>query len=307
MTIREAKKQAYSILSNEICKYLTPSPFLDIDCLLMNLLHVERSYLIAHDTDVISDGQYVQFMNMLTKRTQGLPIAYILNEKEFWGLRFYVNESVLIPKSDTEILVQEAILCAKKTFSHNSTFSFLDLCCGSGCIGISVLHTLLQDKVFEHVNCTASDISDKALSIAKINFNSLIYSSNPASMENSLSKTDLIESDLFSAPYFSQKKFDLIVSNPPYVPSTITDELLTDGRSEPRLALNGGKDGLDIIERLIPQAFLHLKPGGCLLLETGEYNAYETAEILQTAGFTDIQHVQDLAGQNRVVISRMEV
>src|SRR5574344_2184336 len=164
MTRRDARKKAYSALTDTNLTYSTPSPFLDIDCFLMKLLNVDRTYLIARDDENIQEYLYDRFLHMLEKRKTGLPVAYILQEKEFWGLRFYVNESVLIPKSDTEILVEEAILCAKKTFSHNSTFSFLDLCCGSGCIGISVLHTLLQDKVFEHVNCTASDISDKALS-----------------------------------------------------------------------------------------------------------------------------------------------
>lgn len=303
MTIREAKKQAYSILSGADCRYKTPSPFLDIDCFLMNILDVDRTHLIAHDDKELADEPYEQFMVMLNKRKKGLPVAYILNQKEFWGLQFYVDESVLIPKSDTEILVEQAILYTKKLSSSCSAFTFLDLCCGSGCIGIAVLHTLLQDEIFDRIHCTASDLSGEALSIAKKNYETLIYSSNSARLKNARSETELIQSDLFTSPSFSNKQFDLIVSNPPYVPSSLTDELLTDGRSEPRLALDGGIRGLDILERLIKNALPYLKNGGTLMLETGEYNAYETAELLAASGFTGIEHVKDLAGQNRVVIA----
>lgn len=304
MTIRDARKQAYSILTRieEPCK--TTSPFLDIDCFLMRLLHADKAYLIAHDDEQLPSQVYADFILMIEQRKKGLPVAYILKEKEFWGLNFYVDESVLIPKSDTEILVEQAILCARQTAQSRTSFTFLDLCCGSGCIGIALIHTLLLKKYFDFIHCTASDISAGVLSVTRKNYTNIIYSSGSGFLKDSKSKTELVQSDLFSSPVFSGRQFDLIVSNPPYVPTSMTGKLLLDGRNEPRLALDGGICGLDILERLIRTALPYLKSGGTLMLETGEYNAYETAALLRSSGFSNIEHVKDLAGQNRVVIAK---
>ncbi len=307
MTIRDARKKGYELLTQEDLFHKTQSPFLDIDLFLGNLLRVDKAYLIAHDDEEIHTDVWVNFESMITKRQKGLPVAYILGEKEFWGLNFYVNDSVLIPKYDTEILVEQALLYAQETLETTGTLSFLDLCCGSGCVGIAILHSLTREKLQEPekkqiaVHCTAADISPEALGVAKKNYTTLMYPFEAGILENQISKARLIQSDLFSSSEFSHKQFDLIVTNPPYVPSSITGDLLSDGRSEPRLALDGGEQGLDIIERLINAAPAFLKKGGVILLETGEYNAFETADLLRSSGFSDIEHVKDLAGQNRVV------
>ncbi len=314
MTIRDARKKAFTILKNTPQPYRPQTPLLDIDCFLMLLLQKDKAFLLSHDDALLTAEQLSLFENMITERSTGRPVAYIVNRKEFWGLDFYVDESVLIPKSDTEILVEEAVCCSKKILENTSHAGILDLCCGSGCVGIALLHSLTKEfhaaglaaGPEKTVRITASDISRDALDVAKKNYQSLIYPDTANTLANAFSETDLIQSDVYVSDYFMNKKFDLIVSNPPYVPSSLTQELLKDGRREPVLALDGGNEGLDVIERIIQKAPSYLKQNGVILLETGEYNAVQTAQLLKESGFSSIEHVKDLSGADRVVKARFK-
>ena len=323
MTIREARKEGVRLLSSaDSSKQVSPTPALDADCILCNILHTNRSSLLAHDEQKLSPSQYKAFCKAVEKRQTGLPVAYIVGHKEFFGFDFIVTQDVLIPKSDTELLVELALdeikkrVCVLKESANGGTgkctgttqahggkpqLYIADVCTGSGCVILSTLKTLEQkhSELCKNIRlvCHASDISEKALRVARKNADRLLNSS-------AIEKPRFFCADLlgFSPPAgsVSENRYDIIVSNPPYVPSKTAAELLEDGRSEPLLALDGGKDGLDIIRRLVPQAFTALKKGGVFLVETGEYNAGETRSLMTKSGFIDIVTYNDFGGLPRV-------
>lgn len=333
MTIREARKEGVRLLSSaDSSKQVSPTPALDADCILCNILHTNRSSLLAHDEQKLSPSQYKAFCKAVEKRQTGLPVAYIVGHKEFFGFDFIVTQDVLIPKSDTELLVELALdeikkrVCVLKESANGGTgkctgtaqahggkpqLYIADVCTGSGCVILSIIKTLenrFTEKAasadfFENVQpradlvCHASDISEKALRVARKNTARLLDGS-------AIEKPRVFCADLLGfcppAGSVSENRYDIIVSNPPYVPSKTAAELLEDGRSEPLLALDGGKDGLDIIRRLVPQAFTALKKGGVFLVETGEYNAGETRSLMTKSGFIDIVTYNDLGGLPRV-------
>ena len=310
MTIREARRSAIGLLeSSALSKQVSPTSALDVDCLLCAVLHTNRSALLAHDEQNLSPSQYKAFCKAVEKRQTGLPVAYIVGHKEFFGFDFCVLPAVLIPKSDTELLTELA-LDEIKTRARNLKESanggkaqlyIADVCTGSGCVILSILKTLEQNRSgsFKDILlvCHASDISEAALSLARKNAARLLDGS-------AIEKPHFFCADLlcFGPPAgsVSENRYDIIVSNPPYVPSKTAAELLEDGRSEPLSALDGGKDGLDIIRRLVPQAFTALKKGGVFLVETGEYNAGETRNLMTKSGFIDIVTYNDLGGLPRV-------
>lgn len=218
-------------------------------------------------------------------------MAYITETKEFYGRDFFVNPSVLIPKPDTEILVHRGIEIISKKLQGNSQVKLVDLCTGSGCVAVSVWKELESSFDVRKMSFFATDISSDALSVAKKNC--------------SFHRCDIkfLLSDLLQAKELVN--LDGIISNPPYVPNKIATKLLKDGRSEPLLALdgdcNGSEDGTGIIAKLLPQGFASLKPGGFIVLETGEYNAELTAKLMEQTGFVDIRIHADLSGMLRVV------
>ncbi len=227
-----------------------------------------------------------KFFNAIEIRKAGLPVAYITGEKEFWGRTFRVTQDVLIPKPDTEILVERAITLIQNF--QNSPVTIMDVCTGSGCIALSLAADCPT------VIVTATDISSKALSVARGNASKLLCGR----------EITFLEADLRGGLPGEIQSWDMIISNPPYVPSKVATGLLEDGRSEPLLALDGGLDGLDLIKPLAQHAFKALKKGGYLLIETGEYNAAGTAAYLKALGFIDILTHRDLAGQDRVIEGR---
>jgi len=329
MTIREARKEAVRLLSSAaLSKQVSPTPALDADCILCNILHTSRSFLLAHDEQNLSPSQYKAFCKAVEKRQTGLPVAYIVGHKEFFGLDFCVSPAVLIPKPDTELLVELALAeiekraaelkesangsaknCTGTKQAHGGEpqLYIADVCTGSGCVILSILKTLEQkySELLKNIRlvCRASDISEAALSLARKNATRLLDGS-------AIEKPRFFCADLlaFGPPpgRVSENRYDIIVSNPPYVPSGVAAELLRDGRNEPLLALDGGKDGTDIIRRLITQSYRALKAGGILLLETGEYNASGTREALTKAGFSDIITFEDLSGLPRVTRARKQ-
>lgn len=309
MTIQEFKNKAVDSL-----KSTSPSPQLDTQVLLEFALGYTKTNLLLKKDEEIPDEKLIWLTNAVETRKKGLPIAYITGHKEFYGYDFIVSPSVLIPKPDTEILVERAIeLIIEKMENHpNQILTICDMCTGSGCIALAVLSTLIDVYKIPYgkiPSFTLVDISPAALEIAQKNAATLT--------PNYSDKLHFVRSNLFEQ--FSQTggySFDLILTNPPYIPHSMVNELLQDGRNEPRLALDGdvtltgdaaytldgdlADDGLEIIRNLIPQAKIHLAPLGKILMETGEYNAKAAALIAEDHGFKTSIHT-DLEGQLRVV------
>ena len=288
---------------------VSATPDLDVQVLLQHAMHYDKTQLLLFADNHIPDEQLEWLYNAIEKRNAGLPVAYITGLKEFYGYNFFVTPEVLIPKPDTEVLVERALEIILEKMEDSSNIEPLricDMCTGSGCIGISVMKTLYAvDKipVEKLPQITMVDISTHALEIAKKNVASLLP------QQEIIKKFNFVRSNLFQN---IEDKFDLILTNPPYVPSSMVDELLADGRSEPRLALDGdmvieslegdefNTDGTSIIKQLILQSCECLNFNATILMETGEYNALKTAEFAQTQGFSTQIHT-DLAGEYRNV------
>ena len=307
MTIREFKKTASVSLSN------SKTPALDAEILLSFFLELNKTQLLLNQNQEISDEKFALLNDAVKRRQSGLPIAYITGHKEFYGYDFFVSPAVLIPKPDTEILVEKAVLFIEEKICANPEriLTICDMCTGSGCIAISVLKTLYETKKIPLERLpkfTLVDISDKALEIARKNAESLLDTVKNGGSAKLLERVRFIQSNLFEQlPY----QFDAVLTNPPYVPSSLTDELLKDGRSEPRLALDGdititgdhadSDDGLEIIRNLMPQIYDHTVFGGFFLMETGEYNMRGAENLSYRAGFRNSRVFNDLEDQERVL------
>ena len=292
-SIFNVKKEIISLLKNSKNPFVSQSPVLDANILLCHFLNLSKTALICNDSRILKETELEIIQKGIEKRLSGLPVAYITKHKEFFGYDFYVDQNVLIPKPDTELLVEQALLAVDKAFAtapeKKADYKIADVCTGSGCIAISVLKTLFQ-KYRASIKVAASDISKAALAVAEKNADTLLS-------QEERQNISFYQGDLFQAFSSSEnQKFDMILSNPPYVPTNLTEELLSDGRSEPRLALDGDSDGLGIIRRLVVEAKNHLKEGGVFFLEAGEYNVEEAGKCLLNAGFTDIFIHKDLAG-----------
>ena len=308
MTLGQLKKDFSEKLKNK-----SPSPQLDMEVLIEHFTGLSKTrQLLNRDLELSPENQKL-LEDALQKRLTGLPVAYITGHKEFFGYDFLVNPSVLIPKPDTEILVERAIdlIIGKMEARPDCLLTICDMCTGSGCIGLSVLKSLIEVYKIpsgQLPKITMIDISADALEVAEKNIEHL-----GLPREN----LRLVRSNLFEQ--FSSDggwTFDLILTNPPYIPHTLVDKLLEDGRNEPRLALDGdvtltgdrpftmegdpADDGLEIIRNLIPQAKAHLSPKGIILMETGEYNAEESSRLAKSYNFRTQIH-PDLEGQLRVV------
>lgn len=305
MTISQARKFALSELKS------SPSPLLDADVILKWILKCDQTFILFHSETELSEPQKNLFCSSIEKRKTGLPVAYITGIKEFFGYDFEVDKSVLIPKPDTELLVENAVNFIEEKFhaaSDCKILSVCDMCSGSGCVGISILKFIEEKKIIPKSllpKIVFADISKKTLDIAKKNSLRLLS-------KCAFEKTVFVQSNLFENLGHSRNGlFDVIVSNPPYIPYSQTVELLKDGRSEPSLALCGDvdlngnltkfDDGLEIIRNLIFQSVDFLNPGGILILETGEYNALQTKKIMEDSGFKDVKIYKDLEGQFRNV------
>lgn len=313
MTIEDFKKIALKELKN------SPSPLLDVNVLLEHFLGLNKTQILLNYKKEILPEQEDFLLQAVQKRKTGLPIAYITGKKEFFGYEFDVSPAVLIPKPDTEILVERGIeIILEKMENHPDTIlTVCDMCTGSGCIGISVAKTLIDVYKIEPADLpkfTLVDISPAALEIAMQNVKKLDVPSD---------KVRFVRSNLFEQ--FSNDggwTFDVILTNPPYVPHAMVEQLLQDGRREPRLALDGDvcaqkkdgfmpgdfsqtDDGLEIIRSLLPQCYNHLCPEGVILMETGEYNALDAQKIASSHRFRTVLH-KDLEGQLRVVECQKE-
>jgi release factor glutamine methyltransferase len=285
MTIREALAQGGADLKNAGIK----NPSLDAALLLCFVLNISREKLTASNTDEISEKNLEAFVTTINKRKKGECVAYITGKKEFRGLEFFVNKEVLVPRPETETLVEAAKEILKKGIERN--IKILDLCTGSGAIAVSLKNEMPEIKVH------ATDISSDALKVAKRNAGCLLG-------EN---KICFHQGDLFGALPAHAAPYSLIISNPPYIPSDEIQTLSLEVQNEPRLALDGGKTGLEIIERIIEKAPEYLVSGGVLLMEADPRQMKKIASLLEKRGFCDIQLNKDLAGQERVIGGRFEV
>ena len=278
MNIEELIKEGNKILSES--KLETPINICRI--LLSTFIQKPKEYLIIHSEEQVDKEVEEKYMEGVSKIANGYPLQYITNYQEFMKLNFFVDESVLIPRHDTEILVEEVLNILK----HREKFKVLDLCTGSGAIGISIAKYHPKAKV------TLLDISKKALEIARKN-----AISNEVDVK-------IIESDLFEK--INQDKFDVIVSNPPYIETEVIKTLDKQVRCEPILALDGGKDGLDIYRQIIKEAHKYLNNNGVLALEIGYNQREKVIKLLEEEKvYNNIYSKQDLAGNDRIIVCKL--
>lgn len=258
---------------------------LKIKILLSNILRKTKEYIMIHNDDEVSFNIEKEFLKKIDRIKKNEPIQYVINSQEFMGFMFYVDENVLIPQPDTEILVEEVINIVKNNFSDK--VKILDLCTGSGAIGISIA------KLLENSSITVSDIDEKCLQIAKRN-----------AIKNDI-KIDIVQSDIFKN--FSKiNKFDIIVSNPPYIREDIIKTLPKEVQKEPYKALNGGKDGLHFYREIVNNAQNFLNPNGYLALEIGYDQKEDVKKILEKNKFKNIYSKKDLSGNDRIVVGKRE-
>ncbi|MBR2290239.1 MAG: peptide chain release factor N(5)-glutamine methyltransferase [Clostridia bacterium] len=265
--------------------------------LLAYLLGKPKEYLMINDAEEIDFEMQMAYYGLLDRLMHGEPLQYITGKQEFMGLEFMVNSNVLIPQPDTEILVEAVIKylehnCGKENVklfenlekSRLNKPKILDLCTGSGAIAISLAKNLQNDNV----DMVASDISAQALEVARIN------------CQKNRAKVKLVQSDLFEN---MEEKFDMIVSNPPYIATEVISELSLDVQNEPHLALDGGEDGLDFYRKIGSEAKKYLTEEGMLFLEIGYDQNQSVRSILEKNGFQNVICLQDFAGNDRVMIA----
>ncbi|MBP1753613.1 MAG: hypothetical protein H6Q59_11 [Firmicutes bacterium] len=245
--------------------------------LLTHVFGLTRTDLLLKGDMQADEGKSNLYMELIKRRSNHVPLQHITGSQEFMGLEFYVNEDVLVPRQDTEILVSEVLkICEQK--------SVLDMCTGSGCIIISLA---LLGNLTEAVGV---DLSEKALTVAAKN------------VDKHKAQVKLIQSDLFSEV---EGSFDILVSNPPYIPSGDIPELMPEVKDfEPMLALDGSEDGLAFYRRISKRSKNHLKQGGLIFYEIGHNQGEAVKRILETEGFTDVTIKKDLSGLDRVVSAR---
>ncbi|MGO0884307.1 peptide chain release factor N(5)-glutamine methyltransferase [Clostridioides difficile] len=269
---------------SEEFKDISDTPRLDTELLLQKVLgDVDRLYIHLNLNKELTEEQKIKFIGFAEERINGRPIAYIVEKREFMGLHFFVKEGVLIPRPDTETLVEEIIEICK----DRKNVSILDIGTGSGAITVSLA------KYIENSNVTSFDISEIALAIGKKN----------AIINEVDKKIKYIKSDLFTALNDSDIKFDIIVSNPPYIKKQDIETLHTQVKDyEPHNALEGGEDGLDFYRKITEQGKKYLNECGILAYEVGHNQAEDVINIMKSNGYKKIYTKKDIQGIDRVVI-----
>lgn len=252
---------------------------LDAQLIVMKALDISRVKLLTYPDMDITDDKYKEIRAMADERIMYKPMQYIIGKCEFMGLDFNVNEYTLIPRGDTEILVEQAIA----TINNSGFNSVLDIGTGSGAIAISIAH-------YTNADVTAIDISDGALNVAKKN------------AENNNVSVSFLKSDLFENV---EDKYDVIVSNPPYIETDVISTLEPQVKDyEPILALDGGKDGLDFYRKIVQDCHNFLRPNGYLMFEIGYNQGEALMYIMKNADFSEISVKKDLSGLDRLVIGK---
>lgn len=252
--------------------------------LMQFTLHQPRQFIIVNDEIGLTVAEEISYFQGIEKLQKGIPLEHITNQKEFMKLNFFVNQDVLIPRQDTEVLVEEVIQIGKKSKSQK----ILDLCTGSGAIAVSLAKYLPQSEI------TAVDISHKAIQIAKKN-----------AISNKVDKQiTFVESDLFSQ--MADTRYDMIVSNPPYIKKEILATLDKQVKKEPYLALDGGYDGLDFYRKIIKQCDEYLKYKGYLCLEIGYDQKIDVIELIKNEHkYGNTYGKKDYYGNDRIVITQL--
>lgn len=269
-------------------------PRLDSEVLLAHLLKLDRVGLYLNFDKPLSKDELSSFREMVKRRGSREPLQYITKRQEFWSLSFKVTPDVLIPRPETEILVEEALKAVRREISDvNRPLKILDLCTGSGCIAISIAHELKDSVIY------AADASEAALAIAKEN----------AETNGVLDRIIFLHGDLYEALVSHSScpmSYDLIVSNPPYVKSSDIPNIQPEVRNfEPRIALDGGNEGLDFYRKIVAEASNYLALHGYICVEVGEGQADAVSTMMADTGELDyISKIKDLAGIERVVKAR---
>lgn len=247
-----------------------------------------RAYYFAHCKEEADEEIKTPYMEKIRKRAQHIPLQHLTHQGYFMGYEFFVNENVLVPRQDTEVLVEEALSLIKE----KEVPQILDMCTGSGCILLS----LLLER--EDALGTGVDLSEKALSVAEKN----------RKTHHLETRAELIKSDMFQSGYFEGKKesFDIIVSNPPYIPTEEIEKLQAEVRfHDPFMALDGKEDGLYFYRIIAKNAGEYLKPGGFLACEIGCDQGEDVKKMFESCGFSDVKVIKDLAGLDRVVSGKL--
>ena len=280
MIISEWLKHARDRLTQTNC----PDPDIDARWIAEDVLCLTRQELVFEGDRAIPRQQLYRLEAMLDRRAAGEPVQYILGSADFMGLRFRVDGAVLIPRQDTETLVEAALIELRQ---RPGSPALLDLCAGSGCVGLSLA------SLAPHARITLADISPEALEVAHANQKDLGV------------KAELRQGDLFNA--VGRERFDIIASNPPYIPTGALSGLQREVRFEPRIALDGGPDGLDFYRRIAEGAADHLNPGGAIFLEVGIHEARPVLDLVKAhLPCAEAGTVRDLNGIERVVFGKMK-
>lgn len=272
---------------------------LDAWYLLEYTAGISRAAYYADPYRELDEGLALKYLGYIERRKKRIPLQHITKEQEFMGYSFYVNEHVLIPRQDTETLVEEAVELirekqreasqrgSKSVFGENTSdgrLQVLDMCTGSGCILVSIL------KMCPEIQGKGCDISKDALEVARKNAERLDV------------KAEWVQSDLFTEFVENKPQFDVIVSNPPYIPTIDIEELQPEVRiHDPRIALDGREDGLYFYRRMIEDSIFHIKTGGSLLFEIGFNQGEDVKGLMKNYGYENVEIKKDLSGLDRVV------
>ncbi len=278
MKIETVIQQANNILKKNYIK----NSLLDTELLISKVINKEREYIILNNNMKIGQNDYIKFKKLILERSKGKPIAYLLGKKNFWKYDFYVNENVLIPRPDTELIVHQVL----KNYKNKNNIKFLEVGVGSGAISLSILKE--KNGFFG----TGVDISKDCLNICKKNACKLEVND----------RMKLFKSNIDN---FNKGKYDLIISNPPYIKKLDLKKLSKDIRNfEPQIALDGGLDGLSEIRKVIKKSAELIKKNGKLILEIAFNQKIEVRKILENNGFYINAIVKDLAKNDRCIISK---
>lgn len=259
---------------------------LDVQLLLGKVLGKDKLYLITNKEEEVSKIKEKEFYKLINQRKDKMPIKYILKSAEFMGLEFQVEEGVLIPRGDTEILVEETL----KFIKNERKYDICDLCCGSGAIGISIAY------LKENTNVDLIDYYEIPEKVTKKNIRK----------HNLDSRANFIKSDLLKEPISMNKKYDILVSNPPYIKEEVIETLMDDVKKyEPHTALSGGEDGLYFYKKIIDDSNKILKDNGVLAFEIGHDQGKEVSDLMIEKGYKNVRVIKDLAGHDRVVIGEI--